>query len=243
MTVTPTSKKPNGEPGRKVRPGPQQPVCREAGATTPDFARPFAVPRARAHPHRIPRPSRAAPHARLVARGHRHSGPAGLGRAFTWASSSWPLAWAALAPSARKSANAWPSKCASTRSSPRSPSRRRCPSPRKSPSAWRWSRRWPAPKIEEPPKEPDKKPPPRIVGLSFESTVGEGNGDGPAFATGNTRLGETDKIAVKKEDVPKERPAPCTGPRNRPPRTKRPRASRAKASPSARPSIGAAGQA
>ncbi len=69
----------------------------------------------------------------------------------------------------------------------------------------------PAPKIEEPPKEPEKKPPPRIVGLSFESTVGEGSGEGPAFAVGNTRLGETDKIAVKKEDVPKERPAPVHG--------------------------------
>ncbi len=69
----------------------------------------------------------------------------------------------------------------------------------------------PAPKIEEPPKEPEKKPPPRIVGLSFESTAGEGTGDGPAFAVGNTRLGETDKVAVKKEDVPKERPAPVHG--------------------------------
>jgi protein TonB len=70
----------------------------------------------------------------------------------------------------------------------------------------------PAPKIEEPPpKEPEKKPPPRIVGLSFESTVGEGNGEGPAFAVGNTRLGETDKIAVNKEDVPKERPGPVKG--------------------------------
>jgi protein TonB len=66
-------------------------------------------------------------------------------------------------------------------------------------------------KIEEPPKEPDKKPPPRVVGLNFESTVGEGNGDGPAFALGNTRLGETDKVAVKKEDVPKDRPAPLHG--------------------------------
>jgi len=66
-------------------------------------------------------------------------------------------------------------------------------------------------KIEEPPKEPDKKPPPRIVGLSFESTVGEGNGEGPSFAVGNTRLGETDKVAVKKDDVPKERPAPLHG--------------------------------
>jgi periplasmic protein TonB len=70
----------------------------------------------------------------------------------------------------------------------------------------------PAPKIEElPPKDPEKKPPPRIVGLSFESTVGDGNGEGPAFAVGNTRLGETDKVAVKKEDVPKERPAPVHG--------------------------------
>lgn len=69
----------------------------------------------------------------------------------------------------------------------------------------------PAPKIEEPPPKPDKKPPPRIVGLNFESTVGEGNGEGPAFAVGNTRMGETDKIAAKKEDVPKERPAPVDG--------------------------------
>jgi TonB family protein len=68
-----------------------------------------------------------------------------------------------------------------------------------------------APKIEEPPKEPEKKAPPRIVGLSFESTVGDGNGDGPSFAVGNTRLGETEKVAVKKEDVPKERPAPVHG--------------------------------
>jgi TonB family protein len=70
----------------------------------------------------------------------------------------------------------------------------------------------PAPKIEEPPKEEEeKKPPPRIVGLNFESTVGEGDGDGPAFAVGNTRLGETDKIAVKKEDIPKESPESVNG--------------------------------
>jgi protein TonB len=69
----------------------------------------------------------------------------------------------------------------------------------------------PAPKIEEPPKEPEKKPPPRIVGLSFESTVGEGDGEGPAFAVGNTRLGETDTVAKNKDEVPKERPAPVDG--------------------------------
>jgi TonB family protein len=69
-----------------------------------------------------------------------------------------------------------------------------------------------APKIDEPPpQEPQKKAPPRIVGLSFESTVGEGNGEGPAFAAGDTRLGETENVAVKKEDVPKERPAPVHG--------------------------------
>jgi len=69
----------------------------------------------------------------------------------------------------------------------------------------------PAPKIEEPPPEPEKKPPPRIVGLSFESTVGEGDGEGPAFAVGNTRLGETDTTAKDKDEVPKERPAPVDG--------------------------------
>ena len=69
----------------------------------------------------------------------------------------------------------------------------------------------PAPKIEEPPPEPDKKPPPRIVGLSFESTVGEGDGEGPAFAVGNTRMGETDTVAKSKDEVPKERPAPVDG--------------------------------
>lgn len=85
------------------------------------------------------------------------------------------------------------------------------PEPKKEPERVAVVKAAPAPKIEEPPKESDKKPPPRIVGLSFESTAGEGDGEGPAFAVGNTRLGETDKVAVKKEDVPKERPAPVHG--------------------------------
>jgi TonB family protein len=69
-----------------------------------------------------------------------------------------------------------------------------------------------APKIDEPPPQaPQKKAPPRIVGLSFESTVGEGNGDGPAFAVGDTRMGETERLAVKKEDVPTEHPVPVHG--------------------------------
>jgi len=88
----------------------------------------------------------------------------------------------------------------------------------------------PAPKIDEPPpKEPDQKPPARIVGLSFESTVGDGDGDGPSFAVGNTRLGETDKVAVKKDDVPKDRPPPVHGTEKRLSRTRRRRAFRSRA--------------
>jgi TonB family protein len=94
---------------------------------------------------------------------------------------------------------------------PKPPEPEKLPEPKKEPERAVVVKAPLAPKIEEPPKEPDKKPPPRIVGLNFESTVGEGSGDGPSFAVGNTRLGETDKIAAKKEDVPKERPAPVAG--------------------------------
>lgn len=94
---------------------------------------------------------------------------------------------------------------------PKEPEPEKKPEPKVEPERVAVVRAPAAPNIEEPPKEPDKKPPPRIVGLNFESTVGEGNGDGPAFAVGNTRLGETDKVAVKKDDVPAERPAPVAG--------------------------------
>jgi TonB family protein len=95
---------------------------------------------------------------------------------------------------------------------PKAPEPEKEPEPKKEPERPTVVKAPPAPKIEEPPpKEPEKKPPPRIVGLSFESTVGEGDGEGPAFAVGNTRLGETDKFAVKKEDVPKDRPPPVHG--------------------------------
>jgi protein TonB len=46
---------------------------------------------------------------------------------------------------------------------------------------------------------PTKAPPVRIVGLSMESAT-EG-GDGPAFAVGNTRLGETAQRATAPKDV------------------------------------------
>ena len=94
---------------------------------------------------------------------------------------------------------------------PKAPEPEKLPEPKKEIERVAVVKAPPAPKIEEPEKEPDKKPPPRIVGLNFESTVGEGDGAGPAFAVGNTRLGETDKIAAKQEDVPKERPAPVHG--------------------------------
>ena len=64
------------------------------------------------------------------------------------------------------------------------------------------------PKVEAPEPEPEKKPPskapPRVVGLSFESTV-EGGG-GPSFAVGNTREGKTAEKAQAPAEVPREAP-------------------------------------
>jgi protein TonB len=67
-------------------------------------------------------------------------------------------------------------------------------------------RQAPQPKVETQPKEPPKAQPARVVGLSFESTVGEGagEGEGPAFGVGNTRMGETDKTAAPPKEVPKQ---------------------------------------
>lgn len=66
------------------------------------------------------------------------------------------------------------------------------------------TRQVPQPKAEAPePKVQAKGPPPRVVGLSFESTTDTGS-DGPAFAVGNTHQGETEKVAVAPRLVPKE---------------------------------------
>lgn len=66
-------------------------------------------------------------------------------------------------------------------------------------------RQAPTAKPEVQPKELPKAAPARVVGLSFESTVGEGEGgDGPAFGVGNTRMGETAKTAAAPKEVPKE---------------------------------------
>jgi len=56
-----------------------------------------------------------------------------------------------------------------------------------------------APPPSAPPPPPSKIPPVRVVGLSLESTT-EG-GEGPAFAVGNTRFGETATRAVAPKDV------------------------------------------
>ena len=66
------------------------------------------------------------------------------------------------------------------------------------------ARQPPPPKVTVPPPPATPTPPPktapvRVVGLSLESTT-EG-GEGPAFAVGNTRMGETDKQAKAPKDV------------------------------------------
>jgi TonB family protein len=63
--------------------------------------------------------------------------------------------------------------------------------------------------VETPEPPPEKKPPPskappRVVGLSFESTT-EG-GEGPSFAVGNTREGKTAEKAQAPADVQKVAP-------------------------------------
>ncbi|MEE4208779.1 MAG: hypothetical protein V2I43_05900, partial [Parvularcula sp.] len=58
----------------------------------------------------------------------------------------------------------------------------------------------PPPPQDTPPPEPQAKPPPRIVGLSLDST--SAGGDGPSFAVGNTREGQTRDRAADPKDVP-----------------------------------------
>ena len=64
----------------------------------------------------------------------------------------------------------------------------------------------PPPKAEPPPPAP-KAPPPRVVGLSLDSTSAVG-GEGPSFAVGNTRSGRTAEQAVDPQAVPSEAPPP-----------------------------------
>ncbi len=83
----------------------------------------------------------------------------------------------------------------------------------------------PEPEPEPPPKPEPKKPPPppppkaeprppktppRVTGISLDSTAA--GGSGPAFATGNTREGQTEQRAVDPKQV-----APEPGPAGAPP--------------------------
>jgi protein TonB len=64
----------------------------------------------------------------------------------------------------------------------------------------------PPPKAKAPPPEAPKGPPPRVVGISLDSTT-EG-GSGPAFATGDTHQGQTAERAAAPRP-PQEAPAPA----------------------------------
>jgi protein TonB len=55
------------------------------------------------------------------------------------------------------------------------------------------------PKEEPKPEEKPKEPVRRIIGLNLESTTS--GGSGPSFATGNTRMGETEKKAAMPAEV------------------------------------------
>jgi TonB family protein len=211
MTVTPTSQEPNGKPGRKVRPARSNPFVEKR-------AQQRKIARSRSLSHvRVPI------HTEFRARHHQRRMPgwlrAAIGILVLLASIGLHVGFVIMAFGAghlgaqreKERERLAIEMREHEAEKPKPPEPEKVPEPKKEPERAAAVKAPLAPKIEEPPKEPDKKTPPRIVGLSFESTVGEGNGDGPAFATGNTRLGETDKIAVKKEDVPKERPAPVHG--------------------------------
>ncbi|HEX3695363.1 MAG TPA: energy transducer TonB [Polyangia bacterium] len=67
-----------------------------------------------------------------------------------------------------------------------------------------------AAKQPPPPEAPPPKAPARIVGLSLESTTEGGNG--PAFAVGTTRAGETAERAQVPQEAPRQAPAPVAAP-------------------------------
>ncbi len=59
---------------------------------------------------------------------------------------------------------------------------------------------------DAPPPNPDAPPVRRTVGLNLESTVT--GGSGPAFATGNTRMGATERTAKDPKAIDRRREAP-----------------------------------
>jgi TonB family protein len=211
MTATPTSQKPNGEPGRKARPGRANPFV-EKRAQRRQISRALSLSHVRVPIHtafrahhdqrRMPGWLRAAIGILvLLASVGLHVGFVIMAFGVGHLGAQREKERERLAIEMREH----------EAEKPKPPAPEKIPEPKKEIERVAVVKPVAVAKIEEPPKDPDKKPPPRIVGLNFESTVGEGSGDGPAFAVGNTRLGETDKVAVKKDDVPKERPAPLHG--------------------------------
>jgi TonB family protein len=210
MTATPTSQKPNGEPGRKARPARANPFVEKR-------AQRRKLSRARSMSHvRVPI------HAEFRTHHDQRRIPgwlrAAIGILVLLASLGLHVGFVVMALGVGKLGaqkgqehEKLAIEMREHEAKPKEPEPPKAPEPKKEIERVVVTKQVAVAKIEEPPKEPDKKPPPRVVGLNFESTVGEGNGDGPAFALGNTRLGETDKVAVKKEDVPKDRPAPLHG--------------------------------
>jgi TonB family protein len=210
MTATPTSQKPNGELGRKARPARTNPFVEKR-----DQRRKVSRARSLAH-------VRVPIHAEFRAHRDQRRMPgwlrAAIGILVLLTSVGLHVGFVLMAfgvghlgAQREKDRERLAIEMREHEAKPKEPEPPKAPEPKKEIEKVAVVKAPPAPKIEEPPKEPDKKPPPRIVGLSFESTVGEGSGEGPAFAVGNTRLGETDKVAVKKDDVPNERPAPVHG--------------------------------
>jgi TonB family protein len=210
MIATPTSQKPNGEPGRKARPGRTNPFVEKRAQR-----RKLSSTRSLSH-------VRVPIHSEFRAHRDQRRMPgwlrASVGILVLLASLGLHVGFVVMAfgvgklgAQREKERERLAIEMREHEVKPKAPEPQKVPEPKKEIEKVAVVKAPLAPKIEEPPKEPDKKPPPRIVGLNFESTVGEDSGDGPAFAVGNTRLGETDKIAVKKEDVPKDRPAPVHG--------------------------------
>ncbi|HXI56940.1 MAG TPA: energy transducer TonB [Polyangia bacterium] len=65
-------------------------------------------------------------------------------------------------------------------------------------------------KLPPPPETPPPRSPPRVVGLNLESTTEGGNG--PAFAVGTTRAGETAQRAQAPQQAPPEEAPPVAAP-------------------------------
>src|ERR1017187_8812150 len=177
MTATPTSQKPNGEPGRIARPGRTNQFVKEraqrrriARAPSRSHVRvPIHTPfRAHRDQRRMPGWLRAAIGILvLLASVGLHVGFVIMAFGVGHLGAQREKERERLAIEMREH----------EAEKPKPPAPEKAPEPKKEIERVVVAKPVAVAKIEEPPKEPDKKPPPRIVGLNFESTVGEGNGE------------------------------------------------------------------